>query len=224
MQEAFPKVNDSSRFGRNEFGMARRARYRREAWGSAAPLLQKLGGILAKHFFCDWQDSRPYATQKACQAHTTRTCKRASESWESLLDHVKTVSDSIQIANGVLATLRSPSGRRRWQRHWILLCLLLMSLTTSCGRACHSVRGTHISGRCVAKSEETGTPINKLSVEQMKAIDERFDEDITDTSNYETSVEAKSAKGGWHSPVECAGADQGSQGYAGLEASTVKGI
>ncbi len=28
------------------------------------------------------------------------------------------------------------------ERHWILSCLLLMSPTTSCGRACHSVRHT----------------------------------------------------------------------------------
>jgi argininosuccinate lyase len=46
----------------------------------------------------------------------------------------------------------------------------------------------------VAKSEETGTPMNKLSVEQMKAIDERFEEDIADSFNYERGEIGQ----GWH--------------------------
>ena len=32
----------------------------------------------------------------------------------------------------------------------------------------------HTSGRCVAKSEQTGIPMNEFSFEQMKEIDERF--------------------------------------------------
>lgn len=38
--------------------------------------------------------------------------------------------------------------------------------------------------------------MNTFSVEQMKAIDERFEEDTADTFNSEASVEARSAKGG----------------------------
>lgn len=54
----------------------------------------------------------------------------------------------------------------------------------------------HISGRVVAKSEELGIPMDTLSLEQLKAIDDRFTDDITDIFNYETSVESRSAKGG----------------------------
>ncbi|KAF7542549.1 hypothetical protein G7Z17_g11475 [Cylindrodendrum hubeiense] len=43
----------------------------------------------------------------------------------------------------------------------------------------------HMSGRCVAKSEETGIPMNELFYETLKAIDERFEEDITDVFYYE---------------------------------------
>ncbi|KAH7146528.1 argininosuccinate lyase C-terminal-domain-containing protein [Dactylonectria macrodidyma] len=52
----------------------------------------------------------------------------------------------------------------------------------------------HISGRCVAKSEETGIPMNELSYETLKAIDERFEEDIADVFNYEACAESRTAK------------------------------
>lgn len=54
----------------------------------------------------------------------------------------------------------------------------------------------HISGRCVAKSEETSIPMNELSFEQLKAIDSRFEEDIAEAFVYQTSMERRSAKGG----------------------------
>ncbi|KAJ9132274.1 Argininosuccinate lyase [Pleurostoma richardsiae] len=54
----------------------------------------------------------------------------------------------------------------------------------------------HISGRCVALSEQTGTPMNELSYEQLKGVDARFGEDIAEVFNYEKSVEMRSAKGG----------------------------
>ncbi|KAI5861598.1 argininosuccinate lyase C-terminal-domain-containing protein [Durotheca rogersii] len=54
----------------------------------------------------------------------------------------------------------------------------------------------HISGQVVAKSEELGIPMDKLSLEQLKAIGNRFTEEIMDIFNYEKSVESRSAKGG----------------------------
>lgn len=58
-------------------------------------------------------------------------------------------------------------------------------------------RETHyITGRCVAKSEELRVLRNELTLEQLKTIDSRFPYDIMDVFRYETSVEAKSAKGG----------------------------
>ena len=120
--------------------------------------------------------------------------KDLQESWEPMLDHVKTVSESIQIANGVLATLSINPKK-------IIAALDPFMLATDVAdylvRKGVPFRETHhISGQCVAKSEELGTPMNEFSIEQMKAIDERFEEDIADTFNYESSVEARSAKGG----------------------------
>ncbi len=54
----------------------------------------------------------------------------------------------------------------------------------------------HISGRVVALSEQTGTPMNELTYQQLKEVDARFEEDIADAFDYEKSVELRAAKGG----------------------------
>jgi len=54
----------------------------------------------------------------------------------------------------------------------------------------------HISGQCVAFSEKTGTPMNKMSIEDFKTIDPRFEEDVLACFDYEKSVEMRSAAGG----------------------------
>ncbi|KPM41184.1 hypothetical protein AK830_g5341 [Neonectria ditissima] len=53
----------------------------------------------------------------------------------------------------------------------------------------------HIFGRCVAKSEEIGIPMNEPSYETLKGIDERFEEYIAEVFNYKASVESLTAKG-----------------------------
>jgi argininosuccinate lyase len=54
----------------------------------------------------------------------------------------------------------------------------------------------HISGRCVTLSEQTGTPTNELTYEQLKGVDARFEKDIAEAFDYEKSVEMRSAGGG----------------------------
>ena len=113
---------------------------------------------------------------------------------EPMLGLVKTVSDSIQIANGVLATLTTNEDNTRAALDPFMLATDVADYLVRKGV---SFRETHhISGRCVAKSEETGIPVNELSYEQMKAIDPRFEKDISEAFNYDTSVERRSAKGG----------------------------
>ncbi|XP_044717838.1 lyase domain-containing protein [Hirsutella rhossiliensis] len=120
--------------------------------------------------------------------------KDLQESVEPMLDHVKTVSDSIQIANGVLSTLTTNADRMRAALDPFMLATDVADYLVRKGVPFRETH--HISGRCVAKSEETGTPMNELSYEQLKAIDGRFEEDIRDVFNYDTSVERRSAKGG----------------------------
>ncbi|KAL7894474.1 argininosuccinate lyase C-terminal domain-containing protein [Trichoderma sp. TUCIM 5745] len=91
------------------------------------------------------------------KALTSTYNKDLQESWEPMLDHVKTISDN-------LADFLVRKGVPFRETH-------------------------HISGRVVAKSEELGVPMDKLSLEQLKAIDDRFTDDVMHIFNYETSVE-----------------------------------
>jgi len=54
----------------------------------------------------------------------------------------------------------------------------------------------HISGQCVAFSEKTGTPMDKMTISDFQSIDKRFEKDILATFDYEKSVEMRSAAGG----------------------------
>lgn len=120
--------------------------------------------------------------------------KDLQESLEPMMDHVKTVSDSIQIANGVLSTLTAVPDKMRAALDPFMLATDVADYLVRKGVPFRETH--HISGRCVAKSEETGVPMNELSYETLKGIDERFEEDIADVFNYEASVESRTAKGG----------------------------
>lgn len=120
--------------------------------------------------------------------------KDLQESWEPMLDHVKTISDSLQIANGILATLTVKPERMRAALDPFMLATDLADYLVRKGVPFRETH--HISGRCVAKSEELGIPMNELSLEQLQAIDSRFGEDVAQTFDYEKSVEVRSAKGG----------------------------
>lgn len=111
-----------------------------------------------------------------------------------MLDHVKTISDSVQIANGILTTLSIRPERMLAALDPFMVATDLAERLTRLGVPFRETH--HISGRCVAKSEELGIPMDKLTLEQLKAIDSRFPDDIMGVFRYETSVEAKSAKGG----------------------------
>ncbi len=54
----------------------------------------------------------------------------------------------------------------------------------------------HISGRSVALAEKLKTPLSNLTYEQFKELDSRFDADVMDLFDYESSVEKRSALGG----------------------------
>lgn len=120
--------------------------------------------------------------------------KDLQESWEPMLDHVQNASDSVQIANGILSTLKLRPER-------MIASLNPFLLTTDVADALVKIvvpfRETHhISGRVVAKSEELGIPMDQLSLEQLQAIDSRFPDNIKDVFNYEASVESRNAQGG----------------------------
>lgn len=120
--------------------------------------------------------------------------KDLQESVEPLLDHVKTVSDSIQIATGVLSTLKV-------MPHNMLKSLTPDMLATDLAdylvRKGVPFRETHhISGQVVALAEQSGTPMDKLTYDQLHKVDSRFEQDVVDMFDYQRSVEMRSASGG----------------------------
>lgn len=120
--------------------------------------------------------------------------KDLQESVEPLLDHIKTVSDSAQIATGVLSTLAIRPEK-------MLAALAPEMLATEIAdylvrKGCPFREGHHISGRVVALAEKTGTPMDKLSIEQLKEVDSRFDDDVITCMDYDRAVELKEALGG----------------------------
>ncbi|KAF2190545.1 arginosuccinate lyase [Zopfia rhizophila CBS 207.26] len=120
--------------------------------------------------------------------------KDLQESVEPLIDHIKTVGDSIQIATGVLSTLTIHPEK-------MLAALAPEMLATEF--ADYLVRkgvpfreGHYISGRVVALAENEGVPMDKLSLEQLKGVDPRLGDDVVECLDYERAVELKDATGG----------------------------
>lgn len=111
-----------------------------------------------------------------------------------LFETMDTVEDCLKIAAGVLETLRpNPTNMLK------TLCpeMLATDLADYLVRKGVPFRETHhISGACVRLSEDTATPLDKLTLDQLKQIDARFEEDVLRVWDYEVSVERKSSAGG----------------------------
>ncbi|KAJ0374726.1 hypothetical protein COL26b_007047 [Colletotrichum chrysophilum] len=93
-----------------------------------------------------------------------------------MLGHIKTVSDSSLIAEGVLATLVTQPEKMKAALDPFMLATDL---------------GDHL---------KTGIPMNELFYEQIKSFDARVKEDTAETFNYEQSVEMMASKGGASRP------------------------
>lgn len=120
--------------------------------------------------------------------------KDLQESVQPMLEHVKTVNDSILIAQRVLATLTCFPDKMRAA---LTPDMLATDLAEYLVRKGVPFRETHhISGRVVALAENEGVPMDKLSLEQFKAVDARFGEDVLAVFDFERAVELKSAPGG----------------------------
>ena len=120
--------------------------------------------------------------------------KDLQESVEPLLDHIKTVGDSIQISTGVLSTLATQPDRMAAALTPEMLATEIADYLVRKGVPFRE--GHHISGRVVAFSEQSGIPMDQLSLERLKGVDARFDDDVQRCLDYERAVELKDAIGG----------------------------
>ena len=120
--------------------------------------------------------------------------KDLQESVEPLLDHIKTVRDSIQIATGVLSTLSIQP------EHMLAALTPDMLATDLADYLVHQgvpFRETHhISGKVVALAERSGVPMDQLTYKQLVEVDSRFESSVMDWFDFESSVETRSAQGG----------------------------
>ena len=120
--------------------------------------------------------------------------KDLQESVEPLIDHIKTLGDSIQIATGVLTTLSTQPEKMRQALAPEMLATEFADYLVRKGVPFRE--GHHISGRIVQLAEKKGVSIDELSFEQLKGIDSRFDEDVQECFDYNRAVEMKDAEGG----------------------------
>ena len=111
-----------------------------------------------------------------------------------MLEHVKTLKDSLQIASRVLSSLTTFPEK-------MIAALTPDMLATDIAeylvRKGLPFRETHhIAGRVVALAEKEEIPMDKLTLQQLQGVDSRFGKDVLEVFDYARSVEMKSASGG----------------------------
>lgn len=111
-----------------------------------------------------------------------------------LFDAVDTVKDCLAIATGVIVTMKP---NPEMLKKALSPEMLATDLADYLVRKGVPFRETHhISGACVRMAEEQKISIDELTLEQLQAIDSRFDADVMNVWDYEVSVERKSSIGG----------------------------
>ncbi|KAF2666041.1 argininosuccinate lyase [Microthyrium microscopicum] len=120
--------------------------------------------------------------------------KDLQESWEAMLDTVRTVGDSIQIATGVLSTLTIFPAKMQAALSPDMLATDLAEYLVRKGVPFRDTH--HISGQVVALAEKQGRPMDQLSVKELQEVDARFGDDIKSIFDYQRSVEQRTATGG----------------------------
>jgi argininosuccinate lyase len=111
-----------------------------------------------------------------------------------LFASVDTVKDCIAIMTGVVVTMRANPDKLMEA-----LCpeMLATDLADYLVRKGVPFRETHhISGACVRLAEEQKIRLDQLTLDQMQAIDARFEPDVMQVWDYEVSVERKNSIGG----------------------------
>ncbi|KAI5294731.1 argininosuccinate lyase, partial [Ascosphaera acerosa] len=120
--------------------------------------------------------------------------KDLQESVEPMLEHIKTLRDSLVIATRVLDTLTVFPDKMRAA---LTPDMLATDLAEYLVRKGLPFRETHsISGKVVALAEREGLAMDQLTLAQFRSVDERFGDDVLQVFDYERAVELKQAPGG----------------------------
>jgi len=111
-----------------------------------------------------------------------------------LFGAVDTVKDCLAITTGVIETMKPNPEMLSKALSPEMLATDLADYLVRKGLPFRETH--HISGACVRLAEEKKVSIDALSLEDLKAIDSRFEADVAKVWNYEISVERKKSIGG----------------------------
>ncbi|PVH84126.1 argininosuccinate lyase [Cadophora sp. DSE1049] len=120
--------------------------------------------------------------------------KDLQESVQPMLDTVKTLKDSLQIAARSLATATVYPDKMRAALSPDMLATDLAEYLVRKGVPFRETH--HLAGRMVALAEDEQKGMDELTVEQFQGVDKRFGADVLSVFDYERSVEMKSTTGG----------------------------
>lgn len=59
----------------------------------------------------------------------------------------------------------------------------------------------HIVGRAVALAESQHCPLSKLTLQDLKGLNDKFDDDVVEVFDFETSVQCRKSIGGTHTTM-----------------------
>lgn len=120
--------------------------------------------------------------------------KDLQEDKEPLFDAVVTLSTSLQIACGVIATL---APHREAMQLALTPAMLATDLAEYLVRKGVPFRETHhVAGAAVNMAELQGVPLSELAVEDLRRLHDAFEDDVADVWNFEQSVEQRNTVGG----------------------------
>lgn len=112
----------------------------------------------------------------------------------ALFDVADSVTDCLEIATGVVATLQP-----RAEGLLAKLCpeMLATDLAEYLVRKGVPFRETHhISGAAVRMAEDSGVPLNQLTADQLRSLHPLFEDDVSEVWSYQNSVDKKDVVGG----------------------------
>lgn len=120
--------------------------------------------------------------------------KDLQEDKTALFDCIDTITDCLQMATGMLATL-TPNGNN--MRNSLSTEMLATDLAEYLVRKGVPFRETHhVAGAAMRLAEDSKRSLNELTFDELKSLHDKFDEDVMQIWNYEASVERKSVVGG----------------------------
>ncbi|CAH1801872.1 unnamed protein product [Owenia fusiformis] len=120
--------------------------------------------------------------------------KDLQEDKEAMFDVYDTMAGILQVATGVLSTLKIEKDNMRKALSPDMLATDLAYYLVRKGVPFREAHG--MSGGCVALAEAKGVPLNELTVDDLKTISPKFESDVEKVWDYENSVEQYSAFGG----------------------------